>query len=136
MAKIIQQAGVIPFIFERELKILLITSKMFPNRWVLPKGHIEKDHSPRDTALREALEEAGINGKISEFPASEYDYHKFNRSYHVLMYMLEITEMLNEWPEKKLRRRQLLPLETALITLSDSNVREIVNAADFSINRI
>jgi 8-oxo-dGTP pyrophosphatase MutT (NUDIX family) len=105
---------------------------MFPNRWVLPKGHIEKDHSPRDTALREALEEAGINGKISEFPADEYDYHKFDRNYHVLMYMLEITEMLDEWPEKKLRNRQLLPLEAALRTLSDVNVREIVKAVDFN----
>jgi 8-oxo-dGTP pyrophosphatase MutT (NUDIX family) len=132
LAKIIQQAGVIPFLFDQELKILLITSKMFPNRWVLPKGHIEKDHSPRDTALREALEEAGINGKISEFPVGEYDYHKFDRSYHVLMYMLEITEMLDEWPEKKLRNRQLLPLEAALRTLSDANVREIVKAADFN----
>lgn len=131
MAKIIQQAGVIPYIFDRELKILLITSKMFTNRWVLPKGHIEKDHSPRDTALREALEEAGINGKISESPVGEYDYHKFDRNYHVLLYMLEITEMLDEWPEKKLRNRQLLPLEAALRTLSDSNVREIVKAADF-----
>jgi 8-oxo-dGTP pyrophosphatase MutT (NUDIX family) len=123
LAKIIQQAGVIPFLFDRELKILLITSKMFPNRWVLPKGHIEKDHSPRDTALREALEEAGINGKISEFPVGEYDYHKFDRSYHVLMYMLEITEKLDEWPEKTQEppTAALEPFEN----LERFNVREI-----------
>ena len=136
MAKIIQQAGTIPFILDRELKILLITSKMFPNRWVLPKGHIEAGHSPQDTALREAIEEAGINGNISGVPIGEYDYQKFNRNYHVLMYMLEITEMLDEWPEKKLRKRQLLPVEAALRTLSDSNVREIVKTAVSGFNRV
>lgn len=136
MAKIIQQAGAIPFILDGELKIMLITSKMFPNRWVLPKGHIEAKHSPRETALREALEEAGINGNISGVPIGEYDYQKLNRNYHVLMYKLEITEILDVWPEKKLRNRQLLPLEAALRTLSDSNVREIVKAAAFSFNSV
>ena len=127
--KIIQQAGSAPFIFDKELKIMIITSKAFPDRWVLPKGHIEEGHSPRETAAREAFEEAGIRGGVSDIPVGAYNYHKFNRNYHVLIYMLEITEILDRWPEQTFRKRQLLPLEQALKVLSVANVREIVKAA-------
>lgn len=127
--KIIQQAGVIPFIFDKELKVMIITSKAFPDRWVLPKGHIEENHSPQETAVREAFEEAGIHGVVSDIPVGAYDYHKFNRNYHVLIYMLKITETLDSWPEQTFRKRQLLPLKQALAVLSDANVREIVTAA-------
>ena len=33
-------------------------------RWDLPKGHIEKDESSRDAALREVKEETGIRGSV------------------------------------------------------------------------
>lgn len=33
-------------------------------RWDLPKGHIEKDESSRDAALREVEEETGIRGSV------------------------------------------------------------------------
>jgi 8-oxo-dGTP pyrophosphatase MutT (NUDIX family) len=127
--KIIQQAGVIPFVFDKELKVMIITSRAFPYRWVLPKGHIEEGQSPQNTAIREAFEEAGICGVVSHIPAGAYDYHKFNRNYHVLVYMLKITEILDKWPEQAFRKRRLLPLEYALKALSDANVREIVKAA-------
>ncbi len=130
MDKIIQQAGAIPFVFDKALiKIMLISSKAFPDRRVLPKGHIEAGHSPQDTAAREAFEEAGIHGVISKTPAGAYDYHKFGRDYHVQVYMLKITEILDNWPEQASRKRWLLPLEDALKSLSDANVREIVKAA-------
>ncbi len=129
MNKIILQAGAIPFAFDKELKVMLITSKAFPDRWVLPKGHIEESHSPQETAVREAFEEAGIHGVVSDIPVGAYDYHKFNRNYHVLIYMLKITETLEKWPEKMFRKRQMLPLEDALEVLSDGNVREIVKDA-------
>jgi len=127
--KIILQAGAIPFVFDKELKVMLITSKAFPDRWVLPKGHIEESHSPQETAAREAFEEAGIHGVVSDIPVGAYDYHKFNRNYHVLIYMLKITETLEKWPEQMFRKRQMLPLEDALEVLSDGNVREIVKDA-------
>jgi len=132
--KIIQQAGVIPFVFDKELKVMIITSKAFPDRWVLPKGHIEEGHSPQATAVREAFEEAGIRGVVSELPVGAYDYQKFGRSYHVLVYMLKITETLDKWPEQSFRKRQLLPLEHVLKNLRDANVMEIVKTAGAALN--
>lgn len=47
-------------------KVLLITSSARPDKFVMPKGGYETDEdSPEAAALREAWEEAGIEGKIS-----------------------------------------------------------------------
>ena len=35
--------------------------------WTFPKGNIEKGEKPEDTAVREVLEETGIEGKIEAY---------------------------------------------------------------------
>lgn len=41
-----------------DLEILLIQDAK--NRWTIPKGHVEKDEEPKDTAEREIREETGL----------------------------------------------------------------------------
>jgi 8-oxo-dGTP pyrophosphatase MutT (NUDIX family) len=41
-------------------EVLLVRGKSGGHEWVLPKGHIEPSESPRQTARREVLEEAGV----------------------------------------------------------------------------
>ena len=63
--KRVEQAGGI--VFRRtgdRLEILLVRSKKNPTIWVFPKGHIERDETPEAAALREAGEEAGIDGDV------------------------------------------------------------------------
>lgn len=43
---------------------LLVSSKQFPFIWVLPKGHIEYSEKEEDAALREVLEESGIEALL------------------------------------------------------------------------
>ena len=33
-------------------------------RWLLPKGHVERDETARDAAVREVREETGIDGQV------------------------------------------------------------------------
>ncbi len=42
------------------------------NRWTFPKGHIEKNEPPWWAAAREALEEAGIRGRIASEPLAVF----------------------------------------------------------------
>jgi 8-oxo-dGTP pyrophosphatase MutT (NUDIX family) len=48
-----------------ELRLLLVTAKRQPNQWVFPKGHIEEGETPEEAALREVLEESGVEATIS-----------------------------------------------------------------------
>jgi ADP-ribose pyrophosphatase YjhB (NUDIX family) len=48
-------------------ELLLVTPKLEPTVWVLPKGHIEAGESPDQTAVREVFEEAGVRARIVEF---------------------------------------------------------------------
>ena len=57
-------SGVIPFRYlDGTLQILLITTKS-GKKWITPKGNIEKNMTPQQSALKEAEEEAGIKGEI------------------------------------------------------------------------
>ena len=53
-------------------KILLCHHKKF-NRWVQPGGHIEKNETPEETALRETYEETGVRIKLigDRFPRED-----------------------------------------------------------------
>ena len=56
--------GVVYRITDRGPEFLLVTARRQPDEWVLPKGHIERDERPEDTAVREVAEETGVEAAI------------------------------------------------------------------------
>ena len=59
------QSSVIPYrIHEGRPEIMVISSRK-GKHWIVPKGIVEPDLSPADSAAKEAFEEAGIAGKAS-----------------------------------------------------------------------
>ena len=55
-----KQSGVIPVLDNR---LVLITSRK-SERWIIPKGYVEKGLSPSESAAKEAYEEAGLIGVV------------------------------------------------------------------------
>ena len=55
--------------------VLLITSRE-TRRWVLPKGWPRPGTPPHRQAAREALEEAGVIGRVGRTPIGYYQYAK------------------------------------------------------------
>ncbi|MER3444250.1 MAG: DNA mismatch repair protein MutT [Meiothermus sp.] len=56
-------------------EVLLIRDRM--GYWVFPKGHVDDGETPEQTALREVLEETGIEGKVlGELPPTRYTNNK------------------------------------------------------------
>src|SRR5215831_21055085 len=72
-------------------QVVLVTSSS-GNRWVVPKGHIEPDKTAGQIALQEAWEEAGLVGVLRPEPVGTYLYSKFNNLYHVIVFVMEVTE--------------------------------------------
>lgn len=87
-------------------EILLVTSRT-TRRWIVPKGWPMKGVKDRDAAAREAYEEAGVTGRISQKPAARYIYWKRLKDHFTLcevkLYLLDVQHQLDNWAEKKQR---------------------------------
>jgi 8-oxo-dGTP pyrophosphatase MutT (NUDIX family) len=121
----ILQAGAIPL---RENKICLVTSKS-GRRWVIPKGCLEPGKTKAEIALQEAWEEAGLVGILQPQPVGSYLYEKYGNTYHVTVFLMEVTTVAQEWPESQIRQRSWLRLGQALGHLTDRGLRTLVSTA-------
>lgn len=52
--------GVIPFHTDERGKLSVCVVRHAQGHWAFPKGHAEKEETPKETALRELKEETGI----------------------------------------------------------------------------
>jgi 8-oxo-dGTP pyrophosphatase MutT (NUDIX family) len=121
----IRQAAAIPV---RGGRVYLVTSSS-GGRWVVPKGHLEPDKTAGQVALQEAWEEAGLVGVLRPEPVGSYLYSKFNNLYHVLVFVMDVTEAAEEWPEQGLRRRVCVDPPEALNRVMEQGLRELIRAA-------
>ena len=120
-----RQSAVIPYrVRHGQIEILLITTRK--GRWIVPKGVIEPDLSPAQSAGKEALEEAGVSGVIDEREIGRYTYEKWGGVCRVQVYLLRVARMLNSWEEDHFRARQWLPLQKAIATISESALRRLL----------
>ena len=100
-----KQSAVIPFrVKNGRFEILLITSSK-KKKWIIPKGIIEQNMTPQESALKEALEEAGVSGKVSEKMFGEYSYKKWGDTCNVKVYLMKVTKELEKWMEDYRKRK-------------------------------
>jgi 8-oxo-dGTP pyrophosphatase MutT (NUDIX family) len=121
----VRQAGAIPV---RNGRICIITSSN-GKRWVVPKGLIEPNHTAGETALQEAWEEAGLVGVLQQEPVGSYLYDKWCGTCHVTVFLMEVTEMAQDWPERELRQRAWVSPATALERIDDPGLADILRLA-------
>jgi len=82
-----RQSGVIPYRLRKgSLEILLITSRK-ERCWIIPKGIIEREYSARNSAAKEALEEAGVKGSVQKKLLGVYRNRKFGQTCIVKVYL-------------------------------------------------
>lgn len=108
-----EQSAVIPYrLRDGRLEVLLITSRK-RKRWVLPKGVREPDLSAAESAAKEALEEAGIGGRVSAEAVGRYAYRKWGGTCRVEVFAMEVESVLDRWAEDFREREWLTPEEAA-----------------------
>ena len=115
----IGQAAAIPV---HDGRVCLVTSSS-GTRWVIPKGHLEPGKTAGEIALQEAWEEAGLVGSLQPEPVGSYLYEKFGKVYHVTVFLLQVTEAVDRWPEKGVRKRSWVEPSTALKRIQEKGLR-------------
>jgi 8-oxo-dGTP pyrophosphatase MutT (NUDIX family) len=125
----VRQAGALPYsIVDGRMAFLLITSRR-TGRWIFPKGAIEPDLTAAESAVLEALEEAGVSGEIDPTPIGSYRTGAgLNGSalVDVDIYPLRVETQLDEWKEKGQRLRHWAVLPEARRLLADPALSKLV----------
>lgn len=107
------QSAVIPYLRQAGgVRFLLITSRK-RSRWILPKGICEPGMSASASAAKEALEEAGVRGRVAAEPVGRYEYRKWGGTCRVEVFTMLVEEILERWPEQFRDREWLTPEEAA-----------------------
>jgi 8-oxo-dGTP pyrophosphatase MutT (NUDIX family) len=108
------QSAVVPFRFRSGRLEVLLVSNQRGSRWVLPKGLVEEDLSPAESAAREAYEEAGAAGEVSAGPVGCYTYPKWGGTCEVEVFLLAVDTLYEDWPERGCRARRWVSSRQAL----------------------
>lgn len=106
----------------------MITS-MGRGRWIFPKGVVDPGETHTITALKEALEEAGIEGQLLEPALGEYEDFKWNVPLSVTVFAMSVERVHETWLESGLRRRHWALLEEAHALLGDDALRGMLTLA-------
>lgn len=121
------QYGALPYRLNNagEVEVLLLTSRT-RRRWIIPKGWPIKGLTPAKSAAREAFEEAGVRGVVSNKPLGHFTYHKTPDEHgnlvacEVTVFPLAVERQLKAWPEIEQREtRWVVAREAASITDED-----------------
>jgi 8-oxo-dGTP pyrophosphatase MutT (NUDIX family) len=111
------------------LEVMLITSRG-TGRWVLPKGWPMIGVSGVESAVQEALEEAGVVGEASG-AIGRYSYDKVLkdgsvRALEVEVYPLAVSEELADWKESSERVRLWFAPDEAAAQVAEYELGELI----------
>ena len=120
------QSGIIPFRrMDDHIEVLLIINKK-KDKWGIPKGLVEDGLSASESAQKEAFEEAGIYGKVYKPSLGKYSIKKWDGKCRIKVFAMEVTQILDKWPEDILRRRQWYSVEEASALVRNKKLRAMI----------
>ena len=112
-----RQAAVIPYRIRKErVEVALVTTSRGKG-WIVPKGSVDDGERPRDAAIREAEEEAGLRGKVARKPVGRYLHVNDEKRCRVDVYLMRVTKVRDHWLEDDIRRRRWMRLPDAAACL-------------------
>lgn len=110
-------------------QVLLVTSRE-TRRWVIPKGWPFHDMPDHEAAAAEAREEAGAVGAISDAVHGTYCYAKLlntgSRTLEVSVYLLDVAELLDTWPEATERERRWFDIAEAARAVAEPDLAQLI----------
>ncbi len=124
------QYAALPWRMGKTLEVMLVSSRE-TRRWVIPKGWPMKGRKPHATAAIEALQEAGLLGKIEKVAVGAYHYHKRLKNGAVLLcrvdvFPLRVARQRKSWPEKRQRITKWFPRSEAALLVHEPELTRLI----------
>ena len=127
------QSAVIPYrISKKGLEILLITSLKKKN-WIVPKGYIEFNLTPFESAKKEAYEEAGVLGSNETLEVGSFKLEKPIGHCMIKVFTMEVYEVLEDYPEINDRKRKWFTPEEAAEAISIPEIGEMIKELNYKL---
>jgi 8-oxo-dGTP pyrophosphatase MutT (NUDIX family) len=127
------QSAVIPYrISKKGLEILLITSLKKKN-WIVPKGYLEFNLTPFESAKKEAYEEAGVLGSNETLEVGSFKLDKPIGHCMIKVFTMEVYEVLEDYPEINDRKRKWFTPEEAVKAISIPEIGEMIKELNFKL---
>jgi 8-oxo-dGTP pyrophosphatase MutT (NUDIX family) len=114
-----------------QLRVMLMTSRE-TRRMVVPKGWTMKNRSDYSAAETEALQEAGVVGRVHKKPLGFYDYWKRLADHfelcRVKVFLLEFERQLATWKERDQREYGWFDIDHAADLVDEPGMSAIIRA--------
>ncbi len=111
----------------KALEFCIVTSTN--GRWLFPKGFIDTGETVKQAALKEAGEEAGVQGRIQGKPLGCFQYEKFGMTLNVTVVLMKVTQCNDQWEEADKRERRWVSAKKAIHLLSQKELCDLVPIA-------
>lgn len=125
----IAQACAVPYRTRAGAHQFCLITSLNKGRWGFPKGTIDPGETYRETALKEAYEEAGLRGEIADEPLGSYEYAKWGASLRVTVVLMRVAEIHADWLEAGLRQRAWCAADEAQQRIANADQRRLLAAA-------
>lgn len=133
-AQSIEQVCAVPFRLKaKQVQYCLITSSS--GRWMFPKGFVESGETFEQAALKEALEEAGLHGRVINDPIGYYEIEKKSRSRTVLALLMEVSRCDEVWQEADSRLRCWATPKEARRLVGKTCLQRVLDLAEARLQR-
>jgi 8-oxo-dGTP pyrophosphatase MutT (NUDIX family) len=127
------QSGVLPYRRrDGKIEVLLITS-IRKKKWIIPKGYVEFNLSHFESAKKEAFEEAGIYGENETIELGSFQVQKNIGTCFIRVFSMEVTKVLDEYPDKEKRRRKWFSVEEAVQSVEIQELKQMITALPLKI---
>lgn len=122
-----------------KVEVLLITSRA-TGRWVIPKGWPMAGRTPAEAAAREAWEEAGVEGRVTETGLGLFSYAKLIGAKSAIycqveVFALRVAKLIDKFPERKERRRKWFSAEKAARKVNEPELRQLLQSLPDDLER-
>jgi 8-oxo-dGTP pyrophosphatase MutT (NUDIX family) len=114
------------------VEILLITGRSSA-RWSIPKGWPMLGKTLAEAAAQEAVEEAGVEGRIMPEPIGRFTHTKRHSvlghfQTNILVHPLAVERELAEWPERRERTRRWFSREEASHRVASEELASLIRS--------